>query len=100
MQFNTETVNKILDIDDSYKAPEALMKIMMNPSKREIVFDEFLAVSSDLSFDWFHEYYEDEQSQRKSKSKTLLQKEWPNLWLCLLNQVKLTLKLLQELVEL
>lgn len=69
MQFNTETVNKILDIDEAYKAPDRLMEILLNPKLKEKVFQQFLAVSTDLSFDWFHEYFEDEQAQRKSKKQ-------------------------------
>lgn len=65
MQFDVDTVNNLLGIDDSYKAPEKLLKIMLDKNKREELFKKFLAVSSDLKFDWFHEYFEDEQSQRK-----------------------------------
>ncbi|WP_260306632.1 SAM-dependent methyltransferase [Lactobacillus johnsonii] len=32
-------------------------------------FKNFLKVSTDLSFDWFHEYFEDEQAERKSKKQ-------------------------------
>lgn len=69
MQFNTKTVNEILDIDEAYKAPDRLMEILLDPPLREKVFQQFLAVSTDLSFDWFHEYFEDEQAQRKSKKQ-------------------------------
>lgn len=69
MQFNTETVNKILDIDEAYKAPDRLMEILLEPGLREKTFKQFLAISDDLSFDWFHEYFEDEQSARKTKKQ-------------------------------
>lgn len=69
MQFDVKTVNSILDIDDSYKAPDKLLKLMLDDTKRVETFKKFLNVSTDLSFDWFHEYFEDEQAERKSKKQ-------------------------------
>ncbi len=65
MQFDVETVNSILGIDDAYKAPEKIMELISDKESREVLFKRFLNVSSDLSFDWFHQYFEDEQAQRK-----------------------------------
>lgn len=65
MQFDVETVNSILEIDDAYKAPEKIMELISDKESREMLFKKFLNVSSDLSFDWFHQYFEDEQAQRK-----------------------------------
>lgn len=65
MQFDVETVNSILEIDDAYKAPEKIMELISDKESRETLFKKFLNVSSDLSFDWFHQYFEDEQAQRK-----------------------------------
>ncbi len=79
MQFSVATVNKILNIDDSYKAPEKLMKLMLDPVKRAETFQKFLAISDDLSFDWFHEYFEDEQSQRKAKKQDFTPKSITDL---------------------
>ena len=67
MQFDVNTVNKILNIDDAYKAPDTLLALMLDKIQRENIFKKFLNVSTDLSFDWFHEYFEDEQAERKSK---------------------------------
>lgn len=69
MQFDVKTVNKILDIDDSFKAPVKLMQILYDKGRRERMFKEFLEISTDLSFDWFHEYFQDEQAERKSKKQ-------------------------------
>lgn len=65
MQFDVGTVNSILEIDDAYKAPEKIMELISDKESRETLFKKFLNVSSDLSFDWFHQYFEDEQAQRK-----------------------------------
>ena len=69
MQFDVSTVNKILNIDDAYKAPDTLLALMLDKTQRENIFKKFLNVSTDLSFDWFHEYFEDEQAERKSKKQ-------------------------------
>lgn len=69
MQFDMNTVNKILNIDDAYKAPDTLLALMLDKIQRENIFKKFLNVSTDLSFDWFHEYFEDEQAERKSKKQ-------------------------------
>lgn len=69
MQFDVKTVNQILGIDDAYKAPEKLLNLMLDDNKRVAIFKEFLKVSTDLSFDWFHEYFEDEQAERKTKKQ-------------------------------
>lgn len=69
MQFDVNTVNKILNIDDAYKAPDTLLALMLDKIQRENIFKKFLNISTDLSFDWFHEYFEDEQAERKSKKQ-------------------------------
>lgn len=69
MQFGVETVNRLLDIDESYKAPDRLLELVLNDDKRPELFKQFLDISTDMSFDWFHEYFEDEQSERKKKKQ-------------------------------
>lgn len=69
MIFNISTVNKILGIDESYKAPEKMLNLMLDDKKRPETFKKFLDVSTDMSFDWFHEYYQDEQAERKSQKQ-------------------------------
>lgn len=66
MTFTTKQINNLLGIEDCLKAPEVLMKAMLNPKKREHLFNDFLKIEKDLSYDWFQDYYEEEQSQRKT----------------------------------
>ncbi|BDR56896.1 N-6 DNA methylase [Xylocopilactobacillus apis] len=68
-KFDLETVNKLLGVDESYKAPDKLLKIMFDKKKREKLFREFLDVSTDVSYDWFHEYFQDEQAERKTRKQ-------------------------------
>lgn len=69
MQFDTKTVNKLLGINESYKAPEKMLEIMLDDQQRPKLFKQFLSISTDMHFDWFHEYFEDEQAERKSKKQ-------------------------------
>lgn len=65
-----EKINKILNIDESYKAPEKVMNILYNKVEREKICKELLkAFNNDVSYDWFREYYEQEQAQRKTNKQ-------------------------------
>ena len=69
MEFDLKTVNELLDIDEAYKAPSRLLELMLDDKKRVETFEKFLSISTDLSFDWFHEYFEDEQAERKTRKQ-------------------------------
>lgn len=69
MQFDTKTVNKLLGVDEAYKAPEKMLQLMLDDEQRPKLFEKFLKVSTDLKFDWFHEYFEDDQAERKKKKQ-------------------------------
>ncbi|WCF11423.1 SAM-dependent DNA methyltransferase (plasmid) [Paenibacillus thiaminolyticus] len=59
-------INKLLGISDSYQAPAQLMKILYDRKKREELFMEFLeAFNFDVSYDWFHDYFQNEHADRK-----------------------------------
>ena len=68
MIFDERTVNGLLEIDDSFKAPDKLLKIMLSDDRGKL-FDKFLDVSTDMKYDWFTEYFESEQAQRKTKKQ-------------------------------
>lgn len=63
--MKTTDVYRILNIDEQFKAPTRVMELMWKKVEREKVFREFIAIDSDLSYDGFHEFFEDEQSDRK-----------------------------------
>ena len=69
MKFDVKTVNKILEIDDAFKAPTKMMDLMLDPKKREETFEKFLEIETDMSYEWFQEYFGDEQAERKSKKQ-------------------------------
>lgn len=68
-KFTTEKINEILGVDDSWKAPDRLMEILFDRDKRESVFREFLKIDSDVSYDWFHMYFQDEAADRNKKKQ-------------------------------
>ena len=69
MKFDVKTVNKLLGIDDAFKAPTKMMDLMLEPKKREETFKKFLEIETDMSYEWFQEYFGDEQAERKSKKQ-------------------------------
>lgn len=86
MKFDVKTVNEILDIDDAFKAPTKLMELMMDDDTRVETFKKFLEVSTDMSFDWFHEYFEDEQAERKTRKQDFTPESVANLLSALVGQ--------------
>lgn len=69
MQFDNKTINKLLKIDDSFKAPSALLEIILDDKQRPKLFKKFLQISTDLNSDWFHNYFEEEQSEHKTQKQ-------------------------------
>lgn len=66
-----EQVNEILGISETYKAPERIMEILYGDiEERDEVFSQFLELFHyDVTFDWFHEYFQEEQADRKGKKQ-------------------------------
>ncbi|WP_461240793.1 N-6 DNA methylase [Paucilactobacillus sp. N302-9] len=67
--FTLENVNKILGIKESFKAPDKLMELLFDSEKRIEMFQKFLDISTDMSFDWFHQYFQEEQAERKTNKQ-------------------------------
>lgn len=62
--------NELFGVDDSYKAPDKLMEILYNKEEREKLFMKLLEANDfEVGFDWFHEYFEDEHADRKTKKQ-------------------------------
>lgn len=65
-----KNINKLLGISDSYQAPAKIMEVLYDRKKREELFMNFLeAFDFDVSYDWFHEYFQDEHADRKNKKQ-------------------------------
>lgn len=63
----TKTINDLLGIKDSYQAPQRIMDILYSGiEERNKVFMNFLeAFDKDVTYDWFHDYFQDEHADRK-----------------------------------
>ena len=59
-----QDINKILQIKESFELPERLMSILLNDEERVEVFNKFLELETDLSFDWFTDYFQEQHSNR------------------------------------
>lgn len=59
-------VNELLGISESYEMPVRLMEILQNKIHREELFEKFLEIKQDLSYDWFTDYYQQEQGDREA----------------------------------
>lgn len=62
--LTTEVINELIGVDDSWKAPQALLEKLFKKEDREELFCQFLEVDSNLGFDWFHMYFQDESADR------------------------------------
>lgn len=63
--LTTEIINSFLGIKESYQASSTLMNILMDKETREELFRKFLEYETDVSFDWFHVYFEEEHANKK-----------------------------------
>lgn len=67
--MKTETINQLLGITESYQAPQRMLELMLDNDKRPKLFEAFLEHETDLSYEWFQSYFEDEHSDRKVKKQ-------------------------------
>lgn len=67
--MDTNIINKLLGITESYQAPEKMLRIILDDEKREELFKEFLKYETDTSYEWFKNYFENEHSDRKLKKQ-------------------------------
>ncbi|WP_242651968.1 N-6 DNA methylase [Leuconostoc kimchii] len=66
----SKTIHKIFGVKESFKLPDEMMKIVLDKEKRETAMMRYLdEYTRDLSYDGFHEYYEEEQAERKKNKQ-------------------------------
>lgn len=68
-KINEETINSILGTKETFQAPTKMLEIVLDETKRESVFNQFLEVEFDLTYEWFQSYFEKSQSERKEKKQ-------------------------------
>lgn len=63
-------VNKLLGIEESYKAPERIMELISNEeTAKKLFLNALVEFDYDLSYEWFTSYFEDEHADRKNKKQ-------------------------------
>lgn len=63
-------INELLEIDESYKAPEKMLKLISDKKTAVPLFFKSLeAFDYDLSYEWFNDYFEEEHADRKNKKQ-------------------------------
>lgn len=68
-KLDKKTINKLIGIEEDYQAIDRMYEIVMDKNKREAMFNKFLTVETDLSYDWFRKYFEEVQAERKSQKQ-------------------------------
>lgn len=63
--ITTNDINSILGIKEAFQLHGALKSVLFDKSKREEIFNKFLEIENDLSYDWFTNYFQEEQANRK-----------------------------------
>ena len=62
--IENKTINELIGCVEAYQMPDKLTEKLQDKEMRERMFDEFLKIETDLSFDWFTSYYQDEHGDR------------------------------------
>ena len=75
----TETICGILEVDEPYDVPKRIMDAVTS-RERDCIYNKFLeAFDFDVSRDWFHEFYEDENAERKKNKQDFTPKSLSKL---------------------
>ncbi|MFT9219646.1 N-6 DNA methylase, partial [Lentilactobacillus hilgardii] len=62
--LETNAISQMIGVKENYQAPDKLMELILDQSKREKLFQKFLKQENDLSFDWFRSYFQEQQADR------------------------------------
>lgn len=67
--INEKIINGILDVSESYQAPARMLELMLDDQKRNETFKKFLEHETDMSYEWFQDYFEHEHAERKTNKQ-------------------------------
>lgn len=62
--ITNDFINKTLQIEEAFQMPERVMSILEDKELREEIFQRFMEKDSDLSYDWFTDYFQEEHGDR------------------------------------
>lgn len=75
--IDSNSINKILGIKESYELPDRMMELLINNTTE--LFEKFLKLENDLSYDWFTDYFQEQHSNRDSLMQDFTPKELTKL---------------------
>lgn len=58
-------IKEVLGVRESYQVPTALMDVLKDPEKRQMLVEQYRTEYPDLSHEHFREYFMEEQANRK-----------------------------------
>lgn len=61
-----QNIEEIIGIKESYQLTERLLKVLADSAEIKNVFDKFMMLERDLSYDWFTNYFQEEQGDRNA----------------------------------
>lgn len=61
-----QDIEEIIGIKESYQLTERLLKVLADSAEIKNVFDKFMMLERDLSYDWFTNYFQEEQGDRNA----------------------------------
>lgn len=64
-----EQINRLLGVEESFHASYKLTEMLKDEHERNDLFEQFLQLETDFSYDWFLYYYQSEHSDRKGKGQ-------------------------------
>jgi Type I restriction-modification system methyltransferase subunit len=67
--LDNKKINELLGIDESYKAPQAMLDKMLDKEEREKLFRKFLEHERNIDYEWFMNYFESEHADTKVKKQ-------------------------------
>ena len=73
--MNSEHINSIFGITESYQLPDKLMSILFDRIKSKAIFEQFMSIGESLDHDWFTEYFEEEHSNKSKMAQDFTPKE-------------------------
>ena len=75
--IDSNSINKILGIKESYELPDKMMELLTHNSAE--LFQKFLRLENDLSYDWFTDYFQEQHSNRAGLMQDFTPKELTKL---------------------
>lgn len=67
--LTNDKISQLLEITESYQAPERMLKLMLDDEKRPELFKRFIDVEWKLGREWFLTYFQEEHADRKRKKQ-------------------------------